>query len=166
MRRRSVAGVVLSAAVVELFVVLPKQIGAVVAAIRGAHDGVHVMSAGDLVVEHHAGMMVEFDEDHRAVHPVVERRLIVEAAVPREPCFVEVRDDLLASSPRRARRLASRRRCPSARAARAVARRSCRCRSTPCRARRGCRGTRRPAFGRRTGSAGSARSRRDAATGG
>ena len=52
------------------------------------------------------------------MHPVVERRLVVEAAVPREPCLVEVGDDLLASSPRRARRPASRRRCPSARAAR------------------------------------------------
>ena len=92
---------------VELLVVLAKEVGAVVAAVRGAHDGVHVMSAGHLVVEHHAGMMVELDEDHRAVHPVVERRLVVEAAVPREPCLVEVGDDLLASSRRRARRPAS-----------------------------------------------------------
>ena len=53
------AGVVLPAAVVELLVVLPKEIGTVVTAVRSAYDRVHVVPAGDLVVEHDAGMVVE-----------------------------------------------------------------------------------------------------------
>ena len=88
-----------SIAVIELLVVLAEEVGAVVAAIRGAHHRVHVMAAGHLVVEHDAGMVVELDEDHRAVHPVVERRLVVEAAVPREPRLVEVGGDLFPLAP-------------------------------------------------------------------
>ena len=85
--------VVVPVVMIELLVVLAEEVGAVVAAIRRAHDGVHVMSAGHLVVEHDARMVVELDEDRRAVHPVVERRLVIEAAVPREPRLVEVGDD-------------------------------------------------------------------------
>ena len=82
--------VMLSVVVIELLVVLAKEVGAIVATIRGAHDRVHVMTTGHLVVEHHPWMMVELDQDRRVVDAVVEGRLVIEAAVPREPRLVEM----------------------------------------------------------------------------
>lgn len=66
--------VVVPVVMIELLVVLTQEIGTVVTAVRGAHDGVDVMTAGSLVVDHHPGMVVELDQDHWAVHPVVEGR--------------------------------------------------------------------------------------------
>jgi hypothetical protein len=58
--------------VVEPLVVLAQEVGAVVAAVGRAHDRVHVVARGHLVVKGDAPMVVELDEDHRAVDPVVE----------------------------------------------------------------------------------------------
>src|SRR4051794_30635990 len=79
---------------IELLVMLGEEVGAVVPTVRSSHDGVDVMAAGNFVVEHDTGVMVELDEDHRAVHAVVERRVVVEASVPREPRLVDVRGNL------------------------------------------------------------------------
>ena len=58
--------------VIEAFVVLTQQVQPVVASVRGAHHSVDVMGRGGGVVERHAGVVIELDEHHRAVHTVVE----------------------------------------------------------------------------------------------
>ena len=60
----------------RMLVVLPQQVEAVVVAVRRAHDGMDVELRRLRIGEEHAGVMVELDEDHRALHPVVERTLL------------------------------------------------------------------------------------------
>ena len=65
-------------------VMLPQQVEAVVVAVRRAHDGVDVELGRLRVGQEHAGVVVELDEGHRALHPVIERAVLAEAADPAE----------------------------------------------------------------------------------
>ena len=65
-------------------VMLPQQVEAVVVAVRRAHDGVDVEFRRLRVGQEHAGVVVEFNEGHRALHPVIERAVFREAADPAE----------------------------------------------------------------------------------
>src|SRR5687768_1453600 len=61
-------------------VMLPQQIEPVIVAVRRSHDGVHVEFRRLRVGQKHAGVVVELDEGDRALHPVVERARLAEAA--------------------------------------------------------------------------------------
>ena len=73
-----------------LQVVLPQQILAVVVAVRRAHDGVDVLAAfGSVRVlarcrKPDRPLVIELDQDHRAVDAVVEHAARVGLADPRE----------------------------------------------------------------------------------
>src|SRR5499425_359894 len=59
------------AGVVELLVVLAQEVLAVVVAVRSAHHRVDVVARRVVVVERDPPLVIELDQDHRAVHPVV-----------------------------------------------------------------------------------------------
>src|SRR5882762_1222858 len=67
---------------VKVFVVLPQQILAVVVAIRSSHQSMNVEFLRMSVVQRDAGVVVEFDQDHRAVDSVVKRIFGAAAADP------------------------------------------------------------------------------------
>src|SRR5262245_23379353 len=68
----------------RLGVMQPQEVDAVVVAVRRAHDGVHVELGRLRVGEKNTGVMVELDEDDRALDAIVERALLGEAADPAE----------------------------------------------------------------------------------
>ena len=65
-------------------VVLAQEVDAVIVAVRRAHDGVHMEFRRLGVGQKHAGVVVELDEDHRALDAVVERARLRETADPAE----------------------------------------------------------------------------------
>ena len=77
-----------------MLVVLLQQIEPVVVAVGCAHDGMNMELRGFRVGEEHAGVMVELDERHRALHPVVERAVLAESADPAEMRFGKMPLDL------------------------------------------------------------------------
>src|SRR6267142_2218063 len=70
--------------VVELLVMLAQEILAVIVAIWRAHHGVDVIARRLLIAQRNAALMVEFDEDDRAVDPIIEYAVFVDAAHPGE----------------------------------------------------------------------------------
>ena len=83
-----------------LLVVLPQQILAVVVAVGRAHDGVDVLAIGHRrieVAQVGGPLVIEFDQNHGAVDPVVEHRVVISAADPGEPRLVEMRRELRSS---------------------------------------------------------------------
>jgi hypothetical protein len=70
-------------------VVAAQEVLAVVAAVRGTDDGVHVEQFGFVVVEEYALVAVVLDEQDRAVHLVVEGVAVGVAADPRDVGLVE-----------------------------------------------------------------------------
>src|SRR5688572_14152296 len=83
-----------------LTVMLPQEILAVVVSVRRAHDDVNVLAVGDVwvcrqVPEVRRPLMVELDEEHGAVNPVVEDAVRRTAADPGERGPVEMLTDLL-----------------------------------------------------------------------
>ena len=77
-----------------LLVVLLQQVEPVVVTVGRAHDGMDMELRGLRVGEEHAGMMVELDERHWALHPVVERTVLAEPTNPAEMRFGEMPLDL------------------------------------------------------------------------
>ena len=77
-----------------LLVMLPEQVVAVVIAIGSADDDVDVLANGaviGVVLAHAAGpLVIEFDENNRAVDAVVENGVIARVADPGEVGSVEV----------------------------------------------------------------------------
>ena len=65
-----------------LLVVQAQEIDAVIVAVRRAHDGMHMELCRLGVGEKDAGVMIEFDEDHRALNPIIERARFLKAADP------------------------------------------------------------------------------------
>jgi len=58
-------------------VVLAQQVLPVIVAVRGAHDGVHVLAGryGAVARQRNGSLVVELDQDDRTVHAVVEDRV-------------------------------------------------------------------------------------------
>ena len=90
----ALAGLMYVAGVVETFVMLAEQIGAVVTAVRSADQGVDMVSGRNVVFEYDPRMMIELDHHNGTVDPVIERRIVINVAVPRKPCLAEVRTSL------------------------------------------------------------------------
>src|SRR5207245_4917921 len=65
-------------------VVLAQQILAVVVSVWGPDHGVNVIPRWLVVVEGYAVQMIELDQDDRAVDPVVEGAVILDATHPHE----------------------------------------------------------------------------------
>ena len=76
--------------VVGLFSVLPQQVLAVVIAVGSPHHGVDMISRGLVVVQEDAILVVKLDENHRAVHPVIEDAVLISAAHPGKVGIVEM----------------------------------------------------------------------------
>lgn len=78
--------------VAVLMMVLTQEVFAVVIAIGGPDNGVDVLTvglaAGDEMSHSHGALMIEFDEEDRAVDPVIENSLIVRGANPGKVRFV------------------------------------------------------------------------------
>src|SRR5262245_23010577 len=72
------------AGVVELGVVLAEQVATVIVAVGGADHGVNVLARGLVAVQRDPPLVVEFDEDDRAVHAVVEHAVVADSAHPGE----------------------------------------------------------------------------------
>ena len=74
---------------------LPEQILAVVISVRRAHDGVDVIPRGPVggmeCRRPHRTLVIELDQDHRAVDTVVEHAIVSRRADPGETCVIEVR---------------------------------------------------------------------------
>src|SRR5262245_16991453 len=85
---------------VVLRVVLPEQILAVVVAVGGADDRVDVIARRLVVVERNTALVIELDQDDRAVDAVVEHAVVRDTADPGEARLVEVPRHLLAAHPR------------------------------------------------------------------
>src|SRR5712691_3163196 len=85
--------------VIDLLVVLAQQILAVVVAVRRADHRVDVIARGRIVVERHAALVIELDQDHRTVNAIVEDAVLLDAADPGEARLGEVARDLLAAHP-------------------------------------------------------------------
>src|SRR5579863_666002 len=68
----------------RMFVVPAQQIEAVVVAVRRPDDRVNVKFGRFWIGQEHAGMVVELDESHRTLYPVIEWTLFREAADPAE----------------------------------------------------------------------------------
>src|SRR5699024_7294190 len=62
---------------VGLRVVLAQQILAVVVAVRGSDHRMNVGARRPVVLEVDAPLVIELDQDHRALHPVVKRARLV-----------------------------------------------------------------------------------------
>ena len=83
----------LSIDVLEPRVVLPQVVHPVVVPVRGPHHGVDVLPDRLDAVERDAGLVVELDEDHRAVDAVVEDVLLTDSTHPQEMRVVEMLPD-------------------------------------------------------------------------
>src|SRR5215813_3130360 len=83
--------------VVVLRVVLSEQILAVVVAVGRADDRVDMIARGLVVVERDAALVIELDQDDRAVDAVVVDAVLRHAADPREAGLVQVPRDLFAA---------------------------------------------------------------------
>src|SRR2546428_14045204 len=75
---------------VVLLVMLAKEIFAVVVAVRRANDGMNVATGGLVVGERDPGLVVELDQDDRAVDAVVEDAVLLAAAHPGEVGLLQV----------------------------------------------------------------------------
>lgn len=87
-----------------VLVVQPQEVDAIVVAVRRSHDGMDVKFRGFGIGQKHAGMMVEFDEDHWALYPIVERARFIEATDPTEMRIGEVPFDFTEARRQRALR--------------------------------------------------------------
>src|SRR5438445_7475346 len=83
--------------VIDLLVVLAQQILAVVVAVRRADHRVDVLTRGRIVVERHPALVIELDQDDRAVDAIVEDAVLLDAADPGEARLGQVARDLVAS---------------------------------------------------------------------
>src|SRR5688572_10187168 len=72
---------------VEMFVMLAQEILAVVVAVGRTHDGMNVLTRRLIVVQGNARLMVELDEDHRTVNPIIERAHLVTGTDPSKRGF-------------------------------------------------------------------------------
>ncbi len=68
----------------SLPVVQAQEIDAVVVAVRCAHNRMHVKFRRLGIGQKNAGVMVEFDKDHRTLNPIVEWACLLESADPAE----------------------------------------------------------------------------------
>jgi hypothetical protein len=73
------------------FVVLAQEILSIVATVRGPYDNVNVFATRRTaaVPEGYWGLMIEFDQDDRAVYTVVEDAVGFRPANPREVSLVQ-----------------------------------------------------------------------------
>src|SRR5579875_4177677 len=76
---------------IELLVMLPQQILAIVIAVRGSHQCMNVIACMLVVVERDSGLMIELDQDNGAVDSIIKRAHIVDRADPGEIGLVEMR---------------------------------------------------------------------------
>ena len=80
---------------------LREQVLAVIVAVRCSDNCMDMVSCGYagliLLQGPHRILMVEFDQDDRALDAVIEHRVIRAAAAPAEPGFVQMFTDLLPS---------------------------------------------------------------------
>src|ERR687883_487693 len=65
---------------VVLLVMLAQEILPIIVAVGRAHDGMDVLTGRRVVVQGDPRLVIELDEDHRAVDPVVERTHLVTGA--------------------------------------------------------------------------------------
>lgn len=87
-------------------VVLPQQIFPIVVAVRGPDDGMDVISVSKprisrQVARPYRQLMIELDQDHGGVDPVIENARILGAADPRKRRVVQVPPDLIHLHPRK-----------------------------------------------------------------
>jgi len=86
-----------------LQVVQPQQVLPVVIPIRRANNGMDVLTIRQIGIgempQRGRALMIEFDQDHRRVDPIVENAARVGGAHPREPRAVEVGFHLVHSDP-------------------------------------------------------------------
>ena len=81
-------------------VVLPQQILAIVVSIRRSHHAMdmllgRLLAVGGKTPQICRTLVVEFDQDHRTLHPVIEDAVGLRAANPGEPCVVEMTVDFV-----------------------------------------------------------------------
>lgn len=82
------------AVVVRLFVMETQQIYSVIVAVRRSDNRMHMEFLRLRISEEYTGVMIEFNEDHRALDAVVERVSFSGAAYPTEMCLLEMAFDL------------------------------------------------------------------------
>ena len=83
-----------------MLVVLAQKIFAVVIAVWGAHHYMDVISIGLLVLaKRDAPLVVELNDNHRAVDSIVENTVVVHAAHPAKVSIAQVLLDFLHSHP-------------------------------------------------------------------
>src|SRR5678815_3791574 len=76
---------------VALFVMLAKQIFAVVVAIGGAHDYMDVILAGLFVsAERDTPLVVELNDDHWTLDAIIENAVVIHAAHPAKVCIPQM----------------------------------------------------------------------------
>ena len=68
----------------RMLVVLAQQVEAVVVAVRRPHDGVDVKFGRLRIGQEHAGVVVELNERHRTLHPVIEWAVFGKSTDPAE----------------------------------------------------------------------------------
>jgi hypothetical protein len=75
-------------------VVLPQQVEAVIVAIWRPHDGVDVEFGWLRIGQEHTGVVVELNESHRALHPIIECTILGKSADPAKMHIREMALDL------------------------------------------------------------------------
>ena len=68
--------------VCRLLIMQAQKIDDVIVAVRRAHDGMHMELRRLGIGEKNAGVMIEFDENNRALDPIVEGARFFETADP------------------------------------------------------------------------------------
>ena len=75
-------------------VVLAQQVEAVIVAIWRPHDGVDVEFGWLRIGQEHAGVVVELNESHRALHPIIKRTILCKSPDPAKMRIREMSLDL------------------------------------------------------------------------
>ena len=76
-----------------------EEFAAVVVAVGRAYQGMRVAAVIAGVGQRYAGLVIELDEDHRAVDAVIKRADRIECADPGENGFVEMLPHLVEAKP-------------------------------------------------------------------
>jgi hypothetical protein len=80
---------------VELLAMLTQQVHAIVIAIWGAHDRMDMLTRWRVILQGDTTLMVELDEDDRAMDTIVEDTMLVNAAHPGKVRFFQMPVDFL-----------------------------------------------------------------------
>ena len=77
--------------VIRLLIMQAQQIQSVIVAVGRPHDRVNMELCRFVIGQEHAGVMIELDEGHRALYPVVECAVLRGAAIQQKLVFARWR---------------------------------------------------------------------------